>query len=91
MNEEFLRNCEYFLPDLIEIPPNENIEVYSFLKYKEFENLQLVTNFAKTSILDVRLDLGCTSAQTYLLMLHLLSQEYRKGLISRFNALIKLI
>ena len=34
MNEEFLRNCEYFLPDIIEIPPNEKIEVYSFLKYK---------------------------------------------------------
>ena len=37
MNEEFLRNYEYFLPDSIEIPPNEKIEVYSFLKYKEFE------------------------------------------------------
>ena len=37
MNEEFLRNCEYFLPGSIEIPPNEKIEVYSFLKYKEFE------------------------------------------------------
>ena len=37
MNEEFLRNCEYFLPDSIEIPPNEKIEVYSFLKYKQFK------------------------------------------------------
>ena len=37
MNEEFLRNCDYFLSDSIEILPNEKIEVYSFLKYKEFE------------------------------------------------------
>ena len=37
MNVEFFRNCEYFLPDSIEIPTNEKIEVYSFLKYKEFE------------------------------------------------------
>ena len=28
MNAEFFRNCEYFLPDSIEIPPNEKIEVY---------------------------------------------------------------
>ena len=37
MNTEFFRNCEYFLPDSIRIPPNEKIEVYLFLKYKEFE------------------------------------------------------
>ena len=37
MNEELLRNCEYFLPDSVEIPPNEKFEVYSFLKYKQFE------------------------------------------------------
>ena len=37
MNEKFLRDCKYFLPDSIEIPPNEKIEVYSFLEYKEFE------------------------------------------------------
>ena len=37
MHEEFFRNWEYFPQDSIEIPPNEKIEVYSFLKYKEFE------------------------------------------------------
>ena len=37
MNKEFIRNCEYFLPDAIEIPPNEKIKAYSFLEYKEFE------------------------------------------------------
>ena len=31
MDEEFLRN---FLPDPIEIPSNEKIEAYSFLKHK---------------------------------------------------------
>ena len=36
MNEEFLGNCEYFFLDPIEIAPNKKIEVYSFLKYKEF-------------------------------------------------------
>ena len=34
MDEEFLRNCEHFLPDPTEIPSNEKIEVYPFLKYK---------------------------------------------------------
>ena len=34
MDDEFLRNCEHFLPDPIEIPSNEKIEVYPFLKYK---------------------------------------------------------
>ena len=34
MDEEFLRNCEHFLPDPIEIPSNEKIEAYPFLKYK---------------------------------------------------------
>ena len=32
MDEEFLRNCEHFLPDPIEIPSNEKIEAHSFLK-----------------------------------------------------------
>ena len=34
IDEEFLRNCENFLPDFIEIPSNEKIEAYLFLKYK---------------------------------------------------------
>ena len=34
MDEEFLRNCEHFLPDPIEILSNEKIQVYPFLKYK---------------------------------------------------------
>ena len=34
MDEGFLRNCEHFLPDPIEIPSNEKIEPYSFFKYK---------------------------------------------------------
>ena len=34
MDEGFLRNCEHFLPDSIEIPSNEAIEVYRFLEYK---------------------------------------------------------
>ena len=34
MDAEFLRNCEYFLPDPIEISSNEKIEAYPFLKYK---------------------------------------------------------
>ena len=34
VDEEFLRNCEHFLPDPIEIPSNEKIEAYPFLKYK---------------------------------------------------------
>ena len=33
-NEEFLKNCEYFFPDPIEISPNTKIEVNSLLKYK---------------------------------------------------------
>ena len=33
MDEEFLRNCEDFLPDPIEIPSNEANEAYRFLKY----------------------------------------------------------
>ena len=40
MNEESLRNCEFSLPDSIEILSNEKIDVYSFLKYKEFEILK---------------------------------------------------
>ena len=32
INQELLRNCEYFLPTSIEIPSNEKIKVYSFLK-----------------------------------------------------------
>ena len=51
-------------------------------------NYQLVTIFAKTSILAVRLALGCIFAQTYLLILHLMSAEYRKGLISRVKGLM---
>ena len=34
IDEEFLRNCENFLPGFIEIPSNEKIEAYLFLKYK---------------------------------------------------------
>ena len=34
MDEDFLRNCEHFLPDPIEIPSNETIESCRFLKYK---------------------------------------------------------
>ena len=34
MYEDFLRNCELFLPDPIEIPSNKAIEAYRFLKYK---------------------------------------------------------
>ena len=34
MDEEFLRNCEHFLPDPIKIPSNEAIEASRFLKYK---------------------------------------------------------
>ena len=34
MDEEFIRNCEHFLPDPIEIPSNEAIEANRFLKYK---------------------------------------------------------
>ena len=34
MDKEFLRNCDHFLPDPIEIPSNEEIEAYPFLKYK---------------------------------------------------------
>ena len=34
MDEDFLRNCEHSLPDPIEIPSNEKIEAYPFLKYK---------------------------------------------------------
>ena len=34
IDEEFLRNCENFLPDFIEIPSNEKIEAYLFLKYQ---------------------------------------------------------
>ena len=34
MDEGFLRNCEHFLPDSIEIPSHEAIEVYRFLEYK---------------------------------------------------------
>ena len=34
MDEEFLRNCEHFLPDPTEIPSNGKIEAYPFLKYK---------------------------------------------------------
>ena len=34
MDEEFLRNCEHFLPDPIDIPSNEKIDAYPFLKYK---------------------------------------------------------
>ena len=51
-------------------------------------NFQLVTIFAKTFILAVRLALGCIFAQTYLLILHLMSAEYRKGLISRVKGLM---
>ena len=32
MDEEFLRTCEHFLTDPIEIPSNEKIEAYLFLK-----------------------------------------------------------
>ena len=34
MDKEFLRDCEHFLPDPIEIPLSEKIESYPFLKYK---------------------------------------------------------
>ena len=34
MDEKCLRNCEHFLADPIEIPWNEKIEAYPFLKYK---------------------------------------------------------
>ena len=34
MDEEFLRNCENFLPDSIEISSNGAMEAYRFLKYK---------------------------------------------------------
>ena len=34
MDEKCFRNCEHFLPDPIEIPWNEKIEAYPFLKYK---------------------------------------------------------
>ena len=34
MDEEFLRNCEHFLPDPIDILSNEKIDAYPFLKYK---------------------------------------------------------
>ena len=34
MDEEFLRNCEHFPSDPIEIPSNETIDAYRFLKYK---------------------------------------------------------
>ena len=33
MDEEFLRNCEHFLPDPIDIPSNEKIDAYPFLYY----------------------------------------------------------
>ena len=43
VDEEFLRNCEHFLPDTIEIPSNEKIEAYPFLKYKfSIKNLRFV-------------------------------------------------
>ena len=43
VDEEFLRNCEHFLPDPIEIPSNEKIEAYPFLKYKfSIKNLRFV-------------------------------------------------
>ena len=43
VDEEFLRNCEHFLPDPIEIPSNEKIEAYPFLKYKFLiKNLRFV-------------------------------------------------
>ena len=32
MDEDFLINCDHFLPDPIEILSNEKIEVYPFLK-----------------------------------------------------------
>ena len=34
MDEEFLKNCEHVLPDPMEIPSNEKIEVYPFLQHK---------------------------------------------------------
>ena len=34
MDEKFLRNCKHFLPDPIEIPSNEAVEAYRFLKHK---------------------------------------------------------
>ena len=34
MGEKFLRNCEDFLPDPIEISSNEAIQTYRFLKYE---------------------------------------------------------
>ena len=34
MDEEFLKNCEHFLLDPIEIPSNETIEAYWFSEYK---------------------------------------------------------
>ena len=34
MDEEFLKNCEHFPSDPIEIPSNEAIDAYRFLKYK---------------------------------------------------------
>ena len=34
MDEEILRNCEHFLSEPIEIPSDEKIEAYAFLKYK---------------------------------------------------------
>ena len=54
----------------------------------KINNFQPLTILAKSSISDFRLASGCTSIETYVLMLHLWSPEYRKGLISR--ALFKL-
>ena len=33
MDEAFLRTCEHFLPDIIEISLSEKVEAYSFLKH----------------------------------------------------------
>ena len=41
MDEEFLRNCEHFLPDPIEIPSNEKIESYPFWERTDLNFEQL--------------------------------------------------
>ena len=52
------------------------------MKIKHF---QPIIFLAKSSILDVRLALGCASVQTYVMKLYLLSPEYPKDLIPRVN------